>query len=338
MKRTLLKIAWLVVGLALLGWVIARAGPRNILDAFIALLGRPGCLAGALGLMVLARAAFLAKWHVMSRRAGADVTFRQSLYLFGTLALVGTFTPGRAGELVVPLLMRGGGRLTGVALVNRILESSWTLAVGVLAALFLLDRNSVVARLWGVGLGLAVLAGVMVVMSRRRHMEALHGLVRACLRPLARLRPVGWLLAQEQRYADGLGLVYEASERLLRPVSFLLFSGLMLAIWFMVCGSSYFLIQATVPPGGKEITFMLVVVAVATSAVAIYVSPIPGGLGLSELTVVALFIQLGYSGEVFVPYLLLARVFDHLIVIVLYLVARAAGRELPAPAAPGVFS
>ena len=334
MNRKILKIVWLVIGLALLTGVIVKAGPADILQAFVASLQRPLLLVGSVLLTVLARAAFLLKWHLMSQRAGAQVSFRQSLYLFGTISLVGTFTPGRAGELVVPLLMRGGGRLTAVAFVNRILESSWTLAVGILAALFLLDRNSYVTLLWGVGIGLSVLGVVMVILSRRRYMQRVLDLVRACLKPFAWFRPVAWLLAQESRYSDGMNLVYDASERLMRLSSFLIFSVLMLAIWLLVVTSSYLLILATVPPGEKEITYMLVVASVATSAVAIYVSPIPGGLGLSELSVVALFSQLGYAGGVFVPYLLLSRVFDHLIVIGIYLVARVAGKELPPPPAP----
>jgi uncharacterized protein (TIRG00374 family) len=278
----------------------------------------------------MAQAFFLLKWHIMARFAGAGLSLRQTLHVFSTLALVGTFTPGRAGELAVPLLMRGGGRLTGVALVNRILESTWTLAVGILAALLMLESGSNVGRLWGVGLVLAALAGAMLVLSRRRYTEAILGAVRACLRPMSRFRPVTSLLAMEEKYAGELGRLYDASVRLLRLDSLALFGAVMLVIWLLVVSSSYCLIRATVPPGDKEITFVLVVAAVATSAVAISVSPIPAGLGFSEFTVVALFLQLGYPGEAFLPYLLLSRLIDHVTVILFYFLGRVAGRELPA--------
>ena len=333
MKRKLLPILWLAAGAALLGWVIASNRPDRILDALTASLDHPVLLAVAVLLTFAAQAVFLVKWHVMAHFAGAPLDLRQTLHVFSTLALVGTFTPGRAGELAVPLLMRGGGRLTGVALVNRILESTWTLAVGILAALLMLESGSNLGRLWGVGLVFAALAGAMLVLSRRRYTEAILGAVRAALRPMSRLRPVGWLLAMEERYAEGLGRLYDASVRLLRLDSLALFGLMMLVIWLLVVLSSYCLIRATVPPGDKEITFVLVVAAVATSAVAISVSPIPAGLGFSEFTVVALFLQLGYPGEAFLPYLLLSRLIDHVTVILFYFLGRAAGRELPAAGA-----
>ena len=332
MKRKLLPILWLAAGAALLGWVIASNRPDRILDALTASLDHPVLLAVAVLLTFAAQAVFLVKWHVMARCAGAAIGLRQTLRVFSTLALVGTFTPGRAGELAVPLLMRGGGRLTGVALVNRILESTWTLAVGILAALLMLESGSNVGRLWGVGLVFVALAGAMLVLSRRRYTEAILGAVRASLRPMSGFRPVGWLLAMEERYAEGLGRLYDASVRLLRLDSLALFGLMMLVIWLLVVSSSYCLIRATVPPGDKEITFVLVVAAVATSAVAISVSPIPAGLGFSEFTVVALFLQLGYPGEAFLPYLLLSRLIDHVTVILFYFLGRVAGRELPAAA------
>jgi len=333
LKRKILPILWLAAGVILLGWVIAWAGPARIVDALAASLDHPVLLAAAVLLTFVAQALFLLKWHIMARFAGAGLGLRQTLRVFSTLALVGTFTPGRAGELAVPLLMRGGGRLTGVALVNRILESTWTLAVGILAALLMLESGSNVGQLWGVGLVFVALAGAMLVLSRRRCTEAILGAVRACLRPMSRFRPAGWLLAMEEKYAGELGRLYDASARLLGLRSLALFGLMMLGIWLLVVSSSYCLIRATVPPGDKEITFALVVVAVATSAVAISVSPIPAGLGFSEFTVVFLFLQLGYPGEAFLPYLLLSRLIDHVTVILFYFLGRVAGRKLPAAAA-----
>jgi len=324
---------WLVLGLGLFTAVIAWAGPAETLGALTQSYRHPGLLAGAVALFVATQGVFLLKWHWMSRLVGAGVSLRQSLRIFGTLMLVGTFTPGRAGELAVPLLMRGGGRLTGVAIVNRLLESTGTLCAGLLAAMLLLSGDPRAGGLWQVGIVLAVFVALLVVLSRRRYTAAALAAAKACLRPMAGLKPVAWLLAKEEQCAGGLDHFYEANERLLRPGPIVVFAAMMLLIWLLMVWGNQLLIQATVPPDGKEVTFLVVTAVVAVSALAMSVSPIPGGLGLSEFTAAALFAQLGYPPQAFVPYLVLVRVVFYGVVVLLYLVGRAAGRELPATAA-----
>ena len=324
---------WLAAGLALFAAVIVWAGPTETLNALAQSRRHPALLAGAVALFAATQGVFLMKWHWMSRRVGAGATLRQSLRLFGTLMLVGTFTPGRAGELVVPLLMRGGGRLTGVALINRLLESAGTLCAGLLALALILSDDPRSARLWNVGPVLALFVGILIVLSRRRYIAAILGLVKTCLRPVARWGPVARLLAAEDRWAAALDSFYDANERLLRPGPVLLFAALMAVIWFLMVWGNYLLIQATLPEGQKAVTFLVVVAIIATSAMTMFVSPIPGGLGLSEFTVVALLQQLAYEPQAFVPFLLLVRVAFYAVVVLLYVVGRLAGADPPASAA-----
>jgi uncharacterized protein (TIRG00374 family) len=317
------------MGLALFAAVIVWAGPAETLSTVANSYRHPGWLAGAVALFAATQGVFLLKWHYMSRRAGAGADLRQSLWLFGTLMLVGTFTPGRTGELAVPLLMRGGGRLTGVALINRLLESTSTLCAGMLAAMLLLSNDPRAAGLWQVGFVLAAFVAVLVVLSRRRYTAAVLAAVKACLRPMAGLRPVAWLLAKEEQCAGGLEHFYDANERILRPGPIAVFAALMVLIWLLMVWGNQLLIQASVDTGGKEVTFLIVTAIVAVSALAMFVSPIPGGLGLSEFTAAALFAQLGYPAQAFVPYLVLVRVVFYGVVVLVYLIGRAAGRELP---------
>jgi len=326
---------WLVLGLGLFTAVIAWAGPAETLGALTQSSRHPGLLAGAVALFVATQGVFLLKWHWMSRLVGAGVSLRQSLRLFGTLMLVGTFTPGRAGELAVPLLMRGGGRLTGVAIVNRLLESTGTLCAGLLAAMLLLSGDPRAGGLWQVGIVLAVFVALLVVLSRRRYTAAALAAAKACLRPMAVLKPVAWLLAKEEHCAGGLDHFYEANERLLRPGPIVVFAALMLLIWLLMVWGNQLLVQATVPPDGKEVTLLVVTAVVAVSALAMSVSPIPGGLGLSEFTAAALFAQLGYPPQIFVPYLLLMRLVFYAVVIFLYVAGRVAGDGMAAPTVPG---
>lgn len=336
MRSRKLEIAWLLIGLVLLAAVFATVYRNNwspVLDALEQSWHSPLYLCGAFVLFFATLVSSLLKWHLMCRQADAGMTFRQSLRLFATLYLVGTFTPGRAGELLVPVLMRGGARLTGVALINRVLESSWTLFVAAGAAVLIFAGDPRAQRLWALAPILALFLAVMIVLSRRRFTKALLGLARRCLGPFKGWRPVGWLLALEEKYAAGLEHFYDANERLLRLPPVALFSVLMSVIWALMVWANYLLIQASVPSGGKEVTFIVVVAMITVQAAASYLSPIPGGLGLSDLLSIGLLAQLGYEKEFFLPFLLLARVEFYVVVVLFYLVGRACGQLLPGPAA-----
>lgn len=329
MKRPRAQLLWLAIGLILLAAVIYWNDPAAIWRAFLAALGRPWLLLGAMGLFAATQAGFYLKWHLISRLAGADPDARQSLRLFATLYLVGTFTPGRAGELAVPLMMRGGARLTGVALVNRILESSVTVLMGLVAIVMVVASGHTIlhAMVLAAFLGLFVVA--MIVLSRRRLTERLLGVVRFFLRPVAKLRPVAWALAKEQQVEAHLGPFYEANERLLRLPNVLLFCGIMLAIWLMMVAANYLLILATV---GDVVAASHVLAAIAVSAVAMFLAPVPGGVGVSEWGVIAFFQRLRYSHN-FAPFLLLSRIGLYIVIVLFYLVGVWLGRELP-PAEP----
>jgi uncharacterized protein (TIRG00374 family) len=330
LTRKSLGILWLAVGLALVVLVVAWCSPSRTLADLRGALAHPLHLAAAAAAFVATQGVFLVKWHVMARRAGSPLGLRQNLRLFGTLMLVGTFTPARVGELAVPALMRGGGALTAVALVNRLLESTCTLCAGVLAALLILNVETFGSNLWGLGLVLALFVAAMVLLGRRRHVAAVLRVVRAGLVRLRGLRAARWLLAQEERYAAGIEHFYAANERLLRPGPMLLFALLMLLVWALMVTGNWCLIQATVPEGEKAVTVSVVIAIIAVMAVAMFLAPTPGGLGVSEFLSVAVFARLGYEGESFVAFLLLARVGMYAAVGILYAVSRIAGREVPA--------
>ncbi|MGB2755184.1 MAG: hypothetical protein WBD75_01400 [Phycisphaerae bacterium] len=92
--------------------------------------------------------------------------------------------------------------------------------------------------------------------------------------------------------------------------------------------------SAVVPPGEKEITFLVVFTVMVVGAAAMFLSPIPGGVGLSKFTSVALFGYLGYPQPEFVSFLLLSRLILYGAVGLLYLVGQVAGRPLPGAAVP----
>ena len=339
MRSRKTEILWLLVGLLLLAGLVPAVYRHDWPAALAALrhaLASPGWLLAALALFFAALCTSLLKWHTMSRRVGAGLSWRQSLRLFGTLYLVGTFTPGRAGELLVPVLMRGGGRLTGVALTNRLLESSWTVFVGTVVVLFLFAGSAGSARLWLLAPVLLFFILATVILSRRRFTKALFRLGRACLRPFARFGPVARLLALDEKYAAALDPFYEANERLLRPAPILVFSLLMLTIWVIMAAGNYFLILGSVPDpeGAKKVTFLVVLALITVNAVASFLSPIPGGVGLGQGFQLVLLALLGYKKEDFGAFVLLALLEFYAAVALFYLAGRFLGRPLPEPPAP----
>jgi len=327
-KRRSRQALWLVAGLILLASVIYLNDPEEIWRAFLASLGRPWLLVGALALFAAVQTGFYLKWHLMSHLAGAQPDAWQSLRLFSTLFLVGTFTPGRAGELVVPLMMRGGARLTGVALVNRVLESSVTVLMGLVAIAMVFSGNNPVLHTIVLAVFLGIFVVGMIVLSRRHLTERLLAVVRFFLRPFSRMRPMAWLLEKERQVECHLDPFYDANQRMLRWPNVLLFCGIMLLIWLAMVAANYLLILATVE-GEVEIPHVLA--AIAVSAVAMFLAPIPGGMGVSEWSVKGFLKLLGYR-QSFVPFLLLSRIGLYTIIILFYFVGRLFGRELPRPA------
>jgi uncharacterized protein (TIRG00374 family) len=336
MRNRKAEIVWLLVGLLILAGLVPAVYGHDWAAARTALgqaLASPGLLLAALALFFAALCASLLKWHYMSRRVGAGFSWRHSLRLFGTLYLVGTFTPGRAGELFVPVLMRGGGRLTGVALVNRVLEGSWTVFVGAIVIISLFAGSVDNARLWALAPVVLVLLAAVTVLSRRRFTKALFALGRACLKPFARFGPVARLLALDEKYAAALEPFYDANERLLQPASVLVFSLLMLVIWIATTAANYLLVLASVPDA-QQVTFLIVLALITVNAVATFLSPIPGGLGLAQGLQLVLLASLGYKKEDFGAFVLLALLEFYAAVLLFYLAGRFLGRPLPEPPAP----
>lgn len=337
MKRTIRKIVWPALGVALVAVLVWLAGPARVLGAAVDSAGHPGLLAAAVGLMLLAQGLFLAKWTALLRLAHAGLDLRQSLRLFGTVHLVGFVTPGRTGEVAVAMLAGGpGGSLTSIAVCNRILESTWILCAGSLAAVLLLPGGDQAGRLWVVVPVLAMMIGALVVLARRPWAEAVLGGLRRLLARFDRWRPIRWLLAQETEYEHTIERFHDSNARLLRPVPLAAFTALMLAVWTALAAAHWMLMAATVAPA-EQLGFDVVLAVMLVAALGMFVSPVPGGLGVSELGAVAVLHLLGYpragatTGDttaVYAAFLLLGRLLLYGSVLVLYAAGRLFGRPI----------
>ena len=218
-----------------------------------------------------------------------------------------------------------------VVLVNRLLESATTVAMGSVAFLVVFTSGHPIRDMLVLGAVLGCFVLSVVILSHRRCAECLLDALRRCLRPLEQWGPVARLVAREDGIRAGLGPFYETNRRLLRWPVVLLLSVLMLLIWLIMAAANNSLIQATVDfSGGKAVTVPHLLAVMAVMAVSMFLSPTPGGLGVSEGASVLFFRQLGYTQD-FVPFLLLGRICLYLVIGMFFVFSQVAGRPLPDP-------
>lgn len=258
--------AVLAVGLALTGWEDAVGA--------VAALG-PMKLAALSGLALAHYVIRALRWHVMVRIGGVHVPWRSNLlYFFGGFAM--TATPGRVGELVrLRWLMRatgqGFGHLLPIAFADRAIELASIVA---LIALALTATGLGSGAVWWVlGVGAAV---VWVACRPRALLVAVDGLYRLAggrkPRLFVKLRRLTRRLGPFMRLPVflpvlALGIVGWAFEGI--------------AFWLLLdwLGAEIGLATATA-------IFLIAVLSGALSG-------LPGGLGGTEATSVALLLMQG---------------------------------------------
>jgi uncharacterized membrane protein YbhN (UPF0104 family) len=282
---------WLLAGL-LASMVIATA-----LFAFgesktmLATIGRisPGVVVACLGLSLLNYGARSLRWHLYSRALGLRVSLPRNL-LYYVAGFSMTVTPGKIGEaLRLWFLRRGHGhsyeRTLALVAADRIADAC-ALVVIALVAIALLQASvaaiAPIAAITVVAVFLAVrpryLAGMVgwgygIVRRKPR----LFGRLRIAVKQLGRLGSPGRLLAT--LVLSVLGWLAE-----------------MIQVWLVVkaCGGS-------IDVAGAAVAFTVsMVVGSATM--------LPGGLGGTEIGMVALLTQRGVSFEVAVTTTALVRV------------------------------
>jgi len=112
-----------------------------------------------------------------------------------------------------------------------------------------------------------------------------------------------------------------------------LLSVMMTVIWLVMVGANFLLVRATAADEpGPPLTLPHLTALMAVMAASIFVSPTPGGLGVSEGASILFLRQLGYTQN-FVPFLLLSRVALYLASGLLLAAGQWLGEPLPAASA-----
>jgi uncharacterized protein (TIRG00374 family) len=214
------------------------------------------------------------RWHYYLRVLGLEVPAGESLLVFlGGFAL--TVTPGKLGEAVKAFLLRESRGIPAARTAPIVIAERFTDLLGLLLLTgagvftFEVDRRFLAAGAVLIGLGLLVVS--------------VESVAAFALRLLARLPGLG-------RFAHKLEEFYRATAALLRPGPLVVAVALSVVSWSFEC-LAFWLVVRGFP--GATLALRAAVFIYSTMTVAGALSFLPGGLGVTEMGMLALLGKLG---------------------------------------------
>lgn len=275
--RALRRLEYLVVGSAVcfvmvMAAVAATVGWREVWQPVSEL--EPSLLSLLLLLSLLNYFCRALRWHLLSRRLGLAVRPRQTLlYFFAGFAL--TTTPGKIGEAIRLWLLNrrhgyGYARLMPLAIGDRVGD---LVAVVLTAAIGL---SAVAAHAGELAAMAAVVAGFCLLLVRPRL-------------PMALLTALYQRVGRVPRLFAGVRRAVRLSASLFSAPISALAIGLGVAGWLAECLAFYLLLRAM----GPGLALNQAIFVFSFSMLVGGFSMLPGGLGGTEVTMVALLAAAG---------------------------------------------
>jgi len=311
-RRHLFLAAALAVGVALLVLLVVLADARALLR-LVSGIGTVG-LAVPIALGLLSYVAMARSYQGIAVAAAVDLPFGTWLritFVSNTVNYLVT-SAGLSGFAVRMLLLAQhgvpSGRAVVVSLVQTLLTNFTILALALLGLATLLLHNGLVgiglglASAFLVGLTVALVWTVVIVFRRRLRRRTLIGLTTRIHRIVFRIAP-RWapprrrLLRFERNLDEGLEFVLERKDRMLGPAAWILLD------WFITMGILWWafrVLDYPIAPG-------LVMMGFGVGAVLSLVSVVPGGLGIVEGSMTAVFVALGVPFDTAVAAVLVFR-------------------------------
>lgn len=301
-SRALLRWLLPVIGIALLGLLIAKIGPGKMLAAWRAAPPLPvvaGCLLYAVTVMLRA-----AKWRLFLRGTPHPVGYRACAQAYTTNAFFANLTPARTGEMLGPVwLSRHGVPLaTGAAVVvvDRMIDLLIVLGLFFLAA-WNLSRlapdDSLAFRTAGVAVSVVVGVALVLFTLVLLRLDVAIGL-------LGRIR---WRLAER---VAGLLASFRRALTPFRNRRVLAGAGAITLLgWLLDMVSSYVIIRSFVP----DLPFLHSATASMFACLAAIVSFIPGGIGIGAASYTAILVLLGYDASLVGSGAVLWTVLSHVV-------------------------
>ena len=256
---------------------------------------RPGWLLVTVVFYLLSAYLRIYKWTLMRDRMRSPLTFSELSSAYFSSKFWGMVSPMRSGE-VVPAFLRGNkqGNLLSIILYDRVIETFQSLIV--FTAVFFLFYGT----FWGMRSGI-VLAGIFAALGvfvfflvARDAAERVYGWADAVLVIIGGRKIAAALRRFLQRLTGGLDEFYKASGSYF-TVRFSLYNlALTFACWALDMASWVALFKMMDVQTGLLIT----VASIMVYSLAAALTPIPGGLGVADLSFALVLGHFGYKGEV----------------------------------------
>jgi glycosyltransferase 2 family protein len=223
-----------------------------------------------LGLSLLNYALRFLKWDYFLRRLGLILPTRESLGVF----LAGfsmTVSPGKLGELLKCCLLRDRrgipvSRTSPVVVAERITDLISMILIAMVGLLMVRHPGAMIA----VGAGVISVTGVMVLLLWDRAFGKLVGL-------LCRVRKL-------ERHRDGMHHFHQSCTSLLNPRSLAVSVPIGVLSW----GAEAMVLCLVAGAMGVRLPVGIALLAHSAGTIAGAVSMVPGGLGLTEITIGAI--------------------------------------------------
>ncbi len=312
--------AALAAGSAIFLALIYYLGPAEILR--VLKNTRLGYLAATLPAFALTSYVRLYKWKLMRDRMGSKISFAELSGVYFSSKFWGMVSPMRSGEALPALLnAEQRGRLLSIVLYDRIVETFQTLIV--FGGLFFLFYGIFFEAGTGVALSgilLVMTLAVFIVLDKRAG-EGVFLAIDKCLGLLGGSRAVNRLKRITAVLRNDMESFYAAT----RSYFSVAFTSGMLMLTFVGWGLDMVMWLLLFKAVGADVTLWVAVAGVVVTAMAGSLSPVPGGLGVADLSFV---VVLGYFGHTVEAggVIILARVFFSLYI---YLGYAIFGRLMP---------
>ncbi|MBI2909943.1 MAG: flippase-like domain-containing protein [Chloroflexi bacterium] len=324
-----LRLALFLVGLALLFGIVNHYGFEPV---FATLMRAQGWwILGGLGCYSLALLLRSWKWHHLLLVSAPGSRRRDALALFVLNQALGNLTPGRAGEMIAPFMIRQRTRSTvggafAVLLVDRFLELNFLLLLMVLAIVYFLSTGAfpdVVAR--GSFMVLLLLSLLVAMIGAFSFSERTAGVLLRGVKSLSRGTASGMvhsMCLKAEREGESF---YQALKGYKTAGVFPLLVSLTAMAWLLELLSFIMLVNSV-----GQIPFMIIAAGQVLSFAAGLVSLVPNGIGVTALSFVFLVDLMGYPGAVATSGALLGTIVNFGLVILLAAIfSFAAPRVVP---------
>jgi len=293
-KNRAIKLVLFLVGLSLLFALIYKVGFSEV----VRVISGAKLYFAVFGVLVYLIVIFIrsCKWFLLIRVLGKRINYRRFVPFYLVNSLMGNLTPFKSGEAVTPFLFKKYlkipvGQGFSVVILDRFFELVIFTIILVLAVFYILNseiQNAFILSVfrWAlIALFLLLALLITALISRRITLK------------IARLLRLGFLEEELNVFYNTLFLFKNKKVyRFIIPLT--------IVVWFLEISAHYLVFSSVL-----SVPFINVAVAQIIAAAAIFISFVPGGVGIGEAGMVYVLGLFGYPPVLTASGVILIRLF-----------------------------